>query len=324
MISRSLSVPELDSLRALYPEAVPPSDEVRAHARALLDARFEPRVRRRRWLLATAGVAAAGIAVAFALVGVGVKGGGNASAATQVLRHAAAVARRQAPLGKLGRGQFLYVKSVNAYLNTVVPADSPGFSVLVPHVREVWLGTDGGLLRETDGAPTFLTSRDRTRWIAAGRPPVASARTTETKLGPLRPLDLPADPDALYTRLKHDAAGHGDGLYEEMFTLVGDSLRETNATPAQRAALYDVAARIPGVELVGTVRDPLGRRGIAVAMRHEDDGVRETLVLDPSTGELLSEEQVALSGNSFAYPAGAVVGHATYVTRGVVVGLTRP
>ena len=316
-------MPELDSLRTHYPDPVPPSEEVRAHARALLEVRFEQRRSRRRWVFATAGLAAAGASAAV-LVSVGVNGRGDASAATRVLEHAAAAARRQAPLGKLDSGRYLYVKSVDAYLNTVVPADSPYFSVLVPHVREVWLGSNRGLLRETDGAPTFLTARDRDRWIAAGRPPLASRRPTETKLGPLRPLGLPADPDALYARLKRDATGHGDGLYEEMFTLVGDSLRETNPTPAQRAALYGVAARIPGVELVGTVRDPIGRRGIAVAMRHGEDGVRETLVVDPSTGELLSEEQVALAGNRFGYPAGAVVGHATYVTRSVVTGFTRP
>jgi RNA polymerase sigma-70 factor (ECF subfamily) len=103
-----------------------------------------------------------------------------------------------------------------------------------------------------------------------------------------------------------------------MFTLVGDALRETNATPAQRAALYEVAARIPGVELIGHVRDPVGRPGIAVAHSGKTAGIRETLILDPETSVLLSEEQVTLDGNSFGYPAGTVIGHATYVTRGVV------
>ena len=316
-------MPELDSLRRLYPDAVPPSDEVRAHARARVSRTLESPPRRRGWFVAASGLAAAATAAAL-LVGIGFNGGGDASAATRVLRHAAAVARRQAPLGRLGPGQYLYVKSVNAYLNTIAPADTPYFSVLVPHVREVWLGTADGKLRESEGAPTFLTHRDHARWIAAGRPPLTDSHPSETNLSPMRPLDLPADPDALFARLKHDATGHGDGLYEEMFTLVGDSLRETNASPAQRAALYEVAARIPGVELVGRVHDPTGRPGIAVAMRNTADGVRETLVFDPRTAELLAEESVALAGNSFGYPAGAVVGHATYVRRAIVEGFTRP
>jgi hypothetical protein len=317
---------ELDSLRALYPDPVPPSEEVRMHARALLVARLEHRAgRRRRRLVPAAGLVAAAATVAAVLVAGGLVGGsGEASAAVRVLEHAAAVARRQSPVGRLGPGEHLYVKSVDAYLDTVVPAGSPGFSVLVPHVREVWLGPGGGVLRQSDGTPSFLTAQDRARWVAAGRPPVANDRPTRTKLGPLRPLDLPTDPDAMFARLKEDATGHGDGLYEEMFTLVGDSLRETNATPAQRGALYEAAARIPGVELVGDVRDPLGRRGVGVALRNASDGVLATLVIDPTTGELLSEEQVALRGNTFGYPAGEVVGHATYVTRTVVHGFARP
>jgi hypothetical protein len=315
-------MPELDSLRRLYPQPVAASDEVRAHARARLALKLT-RTRRRRWFAAGAGLAAAGTAAAV-FVSVGPNGDGDASAATRVLRHAAAVARRQAPLGKLGPGQYLYVKSVNAYLNTIAPADSPYFSVLVPHVREVWVGDGDGKLRESEGAPTFLTTRDRDRWIAAGRPPLTDGHPSETNLSPMRPLDLPDDPDALYMRLKHDATGHGDSLYGEMFTLVGDALRETNATPAQRAALYEVAARIPGVESIGRVHDPVGRSGLAVAMRNAADGVRETLVFDPRTSELLAEESVALTGNKFGYPAGAVVGHATYVRRAIVDGFARP
>jgi hypothetical protein len=267
-----------------------------------------------------AGLAAAGAAAAVLVASGLVGGSGEASAAVRVLEHAAAVARRQSPVGRLGPGDHLYVKSVDAYLDTVVPAGSPAFSVLVPHVREVWLGPGGGLLRESDGAPSFLTAQDRGRWIAAGRPPVAGDRSTRTKLGPLRPLDLPTDPDAMYARLEQDATGHGDGLYEEMFTLVGDSLRETAATPAQRAALYQVAARIPGVELLGPVTDSAGRTGIAVAK--EDHGIRHTLIFDPQTSALLSEEQIALPGNPYGYPAGARLGYSTYLVRRIVASDT--
>ena len=42
----------------------------------------------------------------------------------------------------------------------------------------------------------------------------------------MQSLDLPTDPDGLYARLEREASGHGSGLYAEMFTLVGDNLRE--------------------------------------------------------------------------------------------------
>ncbi len=110
------------------------------------------------------------------------------------------------------------------------------------------------------------------------------------------------------------ARGHSEGTYRQMFTLVGDALRDPAATtPRQRGALYEVAARIPGVELVGSVRDRSGRDGIAVAMRNEPDGTRDTLIFDPESGALLGEEKVGLHGGF--YPAGKVVSYATYSAR---------
>ena len=138
--------------------------------------------------------------------------------------------------------------------------------------------------------------------------------------GQMQSLDLPTDPTVLYARLAKDAKGHGDGLYTEMFTLVGDNLRENFTTPAQRAALYEVAARLPGVELIGDVIDAAGRAGIAVAVVDED-GIREELVFDRTSYELLGEEQIVTSGNPFGYPAGTVIGHATYLERAVVGAL---
>ena len=76
-----------------------------------------------------------------------------------------------------------------------------------------------------------------------------------------------------------------------MFTAVGDYLRETATTPAQRAALYEVAAGIDGVELLGDVTDHAGRTGTAVAIDDPEQGVRHTLVFDPDTGVLLEERR---------------------------------
>ena len=269
---------------------------------------------RRRWLA----IPAIAVAIAASVVAVLVSGGGSdtAGAAAATLRKAASVAGLQTPLVP-GPGEFLYTKSVNAYTNTVVPVGgaATAYTYLVSHVREAWLGPNGGRLYETTSNPRFLTAKDRERWIAAGRPNLTEG-PSQNKLPPTQPLDLPSDPEALYTRLKQDARGHGAGLYREMFTLIGDSLRETAATPAQRAALYQVAARIPGVELVGTVKDSAGRPGVAVTM--SDHGIRFTLIFDPNTSALLGEEQVALEGNSYGYAPGTRVGSATYLVQKIV------
>ena len=73
-------------------------------------------------------------------------------------------------------------------------------------------------------------------------------------------------------------------------------------------------------ELIGDVIDAAGRAGIAVAVVDED-GIREELVFDRTSYELLGEEQIVTSGNPFGYPAGTVIGHATYLERAVVGAL---
>jgi hypothetical protein len=309
-------MPVLERIRELYPEAPPSTPDTRQRARLALVARMEERSPRhsKRALPLAVGLAAAAAAAVIALVGVGDDASIDARAAA-VLHDAATKAKTKRPLGK---GPVLYVKSVNAYMSTWAEA---GFSVLVPHVREIWLGPNGGLLRESSGQPEFLSEHDRKRWIAAGRPRLREGGIGTTPIEQQEPSDLPTDPDALFTRLENASRGHSEGTYREMFTLVGDAFRETNIAPAQRAALYEVAARIPGVVLVGPVTDSIGRRGVAVAMEHPSDGTRETLVIDPQTGTLLAEQDVTLEKNWYRYPAGTVVGHSTYLDTRMVGAL---
>jgi len=293
-----------------------------AQARALLGeilASPPHRVRPRRRLVVPAAAVALATATAVAvLLGGGSRGAERASAA-RVLRHAASVARARPALVP-GPGHYLYVKSVDAYLGT--DTDSPEFSFLTPHVREIWRGPDGGRVHEWSGESRFLSERDREAWVAHGSPPLRGPHASDVRIPPLRPLDLPTDPDTLYDKLERDSVGHGNSVPDEMLQLVGESLRETYASPAQRAALYSVAARIPGIELVGPVTDAVGRRGIAVARDDERAKIRYTLVFDPKTAALLAEEQVVLPGNAFGYPAGTRIGYATYVKSGIVDSAT--
>ena len=195
---------------------------------------------------------------------------------------------------------------------------------LDPKVREIWQGPTGGLIRETSAPPQFLSALDREHWIAAGRPQVSAPSSTQ-ELPPARALDLPTNPDALYAKLHDEAVGNANGTEMEMLTEVGDALRETAASPALRASLYEVAARIPGIELLGPTTDRLGRRGVAVAYSSSDAHERHELIFDPRTSALLGEEYESLDGNVFGYPGGTVTGYATYISTGVVDGRgTRP
>jgi hypothetical protein len=328
-------VPDLELLRAAAPPASPPRTEARVEARAALEQRMlglEPprRSRRRRWpLLVTAAVAASACAVALAL---SVRGDEPATAAT-ALRHAAAAAERQ-PAPPLRAGQYVYTRSSDEWMsftgggtNVDTGESSPMFGVMVPVERQVWLGPDGrGWLRQTSGEPVFLSERDRELWVAAGRPDLGD-RNEDVELRnddgpelPMATLSLTDDPDELRRDLEasldEDEKGRAAG--PRMFTAVGDYLRETATTPAQRAALYEVAAGIDGVELLGDVTDHAGRAGTAVAVDDPDQGVRHTLVFDPDTGAFLEETEVTLAANGYGYAEGVTVGRSTYLETRIV------
>jgi hypothetical protein len=268
-------------------------------------------VRRRRGRLLVAAVGLAIVGAITALVGVGTHGGENAAAA-RVLRKIAAVASARPAPKPVTRGQFRYTKSVVGYMS-----GGKGWNAVSPGVREIWLGPTGGRIHERWGKPTFPTAADRQNWIAAGRPQV-NPREDSGNIPPVAPLNLPTDPDALYAELHDRAVGHGSGTRPEMFTLVGDALRESDASPALRASLYEVAARIPGVELVGPATDRIGRHGVAVAYVDGKLHERHELIFDPRTAALLGEEYVELDGNSYGYPSGTVTGYATYVASAIV------
>jgi RNA polymerase sigma-70 factor (ECF subfamily) len=321
---------ELDLVRELYPERVA-DDAARERVRAAVAAHAAARrpLRRRRLVPAVGLVAVASAAAAASVVLLTGTSVTVSASAARLFHQAARAARQERSLAALEPGQYLYTKSVDAYLSTTGGTRPDGttweYSVLLPTTREIWLGRDGtGWLHETGGPPTWLSEHDRRAWIAHGRPDLGNG-PSDTRLAPapgvtgeMASLDLPSDPDTLYAQLKHEAEGNGNGTYPEMFTLIGDALRENYTTPAQRAALYDVAARLPGIELSGRTVDSADRPAVAVGMVSAANDARSVLLFDPTSYELLGEETTVLAGNPAGYPAGTVVGRATYLEQRVV------
>jgi len=315
---------ELDLVRELIPERASDPD---ARERVRLAVAARTYERRRSWgrprLFVPAVGLVAGAATAVVLLLAGTSATVDAAAA-RVLRQAAIAVRQQPGLAALGPDEYLYTRSTNEYLSTV-GLKSSSFSALVPNTREVWLRRDGtGWLHEVTGAPIFLSERDRHAWINAGRPSFGGGVTdtvlanTDGPNAPMASLDLPTDPDALYAQLHREAAGFGSRIYAEMFVMIGDDLRENYTTPAQRSALFEVAARLPGIQVVRGAHDAAGRAAIAVAIDDSGNHDRAALLFDPQTLALLGEQYVVLGGNAFGYPDGAVIGGSAYLEQKVV------
>ncbi len=81
-----------------------------------------------------------------------------------------------------------------------------------------------------------------------------------------------------------------------LFVKVADVLAGGDASPELRAALYRVVAGLPGIELVGEIRDPLGRPGTGVAMTYSSSGstIRTVMIFDPETSHLLATEDILM------------------------------
>jgi len=283
--------------------------------------------RRRAGSIAAAAVVAGAVVSAGALLSPGSPVGPMPAAAAAVLRHLADVAATQPASVVPGPGQYLYVDSQQANLDRT-GGSGASYAVLLPEERQIWIGTDGsGRLRQTYGTPSFLTAKDHAAWVAAGSPALPGGAPMDDSFGPGGLVDgptdvtkLPTDPSALGIAISRMSSGAPAPA--EVFTRIGDLLRETDASPALRAALYRVAAELPGVELLGSVTDHVGRAGIGVA--YTAHGTQDELIFDPRTSALLGEQStVTGAGTGLDVAPGTVVGWAAYL-RYAVVDTTGP
>jgi hypothetical protein len=106
-------------------------------------------------------------------------------------------------------------------------------------------------------------------------------------------------------------------LAADYVDIVGGTLGDMPCTPALGAAFYRVLATTPGVVALGPKTDALGRHGEAVAST-DRNGIREELLIDPSTGRLLERRLIATHRTWTGLRAGTTLGVDTYVAAGVV------
>lgn len=339
---------EIELLRQMRAALPPARSEKRAVARAALMTRIDGSAqptrsrmtrpwRRPRLTLAAAGVALAALLVALPI---GILGGGGKvePAVARVLHQAAEVAAAQEPVAP-GRGQYLYTRSKDAYLRAFAhdPAcghscDASGtWSLLVPSERESWVSFHDSLrgrVRTVSGKPRFVSAGQRATWVAAGSPPISPpGRVEDSAVSgsgmPFDPAELPTDPAELREMLEAREIPGIDGPpgEAETFVLIGDMLRGTYLPSALRAAIYELTAELPGVELLGEVEDPVGRAGLGIAYTDERRGTTHELIFDPGTSALLGErDSIARSGGAHGFdaPLGTTIGYAAYLESKVV------
>ncbi|MFH8336842.1 CU044_5270 family protein [Streptomyces sp. AM6-12] len=281
-----------------------------------------PPVRRPRLLLRPALFApAAALALAGALTA-GAVLGGNGGARGDAARHAAGDMRPAAALlhrisdaaadhgaPTVRDDQFVYTRE------KVRGADvTSGRAVVGPlQDRETWMAqrpgplhrlglmrTDGETLPinaelgDTKGTPAGL-SRPTYRWLAS----------------------LPTDPDKLlaylYAKTPATAGRERDqAVFEQIGGLLGGVM-----PPRTAAALYQAAARIPGVDRSPRARDAIGRQGLGIVRDDKRYGVRTEWVFDTEDYSFLGSRSYLTRNTSYG-KAGTLLSSTAELAHAVV------
>ena len=182
------------------------------------------------------------------------------------------------------------------------------FGVRQTTITETWVDrTTWHGVRRVSTKPSFPTARDRAAWRAAGSPSqdrlfgraaVGTSRNVDGErfyvmdfaalqkaTGALHPdTALPTDPTSVIQLMRRLNLDLGVGA----LMLPGE---DPLLTPAQRAAIFKALPRVPGVRVLGTRRDALGRPGVAIAIPWRGHGVWVTLY-DPRTSRMLADGAV--------------------------------
>lgn len=249
---------------------------------------------RRRWVLATGAVTVAVAAVVIAVLALLPAGGGGPSNAAAALNRLANLVATQSLTPQ--PGQYLYFGSEGENAAFLEACET-----LHIDRRETWIGTDGsGLIRETFEPGQFTSPADRATCLGllrkygkASDVPFELSRHSGSdwyapqclSLEPRNNLDwtsLSSDPQVLLQQITQGEVRHTPA---EEFSDIEAFLHETDAPPAARAKLLRAVGVIPGVELLGTVRDHAGRPGIGFSLPSQGE-----LIFDAKTGQLLGEQ----------------------------------
>ena len=275
--------------------------------RLLSQIRYEPHRRVHYAKSISVGVAAAAIAVGVVTQGLLSLGSSAPSAAAAEFHRLSAIAAAAINTGPPAPGQYQFTDSVSkteASLNM----DSPQTTINIFYDlhRQIWIGTDGsGRIAESTSNVSFATATDRMHWLALGSPSLFGAGLVTNQSfgpqglsdGPTNLWNLPTDTATLASQISSRTIEGGPPGTQEDFVQIGDLLRETDAPPALRAALFQVASNLPGIRLLGLVTTQTGQAGIGIAMPMPNASLDE-LIFDPTTSALLGEQVVTNSDDA--------------------------
>jgi len=184
---------------------------------------------------------------------------------------AAVAAGGPAMLQHAGHGKYLYVLDIE--LKGAPPGG--GTSMACGSViRQEWLARDGSG-RQVGLEPGCSTQKGFTQsWSRIGNN--INVNYFAWRGLPTKPARLEA---AIVKRFEGGTAN------DAMTFLIATSILNIAAPPSMRSAVFRMLARLPNVQYLGKVTDPLGRTGDTIGLVREPDDL--VAMFDPKTGQVL-------------------------------------
>lgn len=184
-------------------------------------------------------------------------------------------------------GALVYVRLHQWFGDTTVGADNVGRTTQRVFIEESWYADDGSATTITSAFPPGTAS-------PGPGVPGAELRREEQRAGTWHnrfPGQPSSDPPTLAGQLDQVQPGRV-GAQARMRAL-GSIAREYTLPCGVRVAALLVLAQAPAVWR-GEATDKAGRTGVAISIDSTDGITRDTLILDPATGVLLTHEETVL------------------------------
>lgn len=304
---------ELTLLRSTRDDTLEPSDQARQTARAhLLDRardlriakprrlpRRRPAIARVAWSIAAVAAVTAGVVV----IGNLGQSAPPASAAQRLLRHAAAETIKYSdPVA--GPGQYLHLRQASRWNSCSggeldVERDGQMVHTQVPYVcepyddiRDIYVPSDpsGDWVQHWVRSDTSdLPGASQTVRVPGGKTDKINIRREYDV-----PSGIPTDGDAAFRWIDEQYDGSSLNRDEADFVRITDILRSGFVPAAQRAALLEALAKVPGVTATDGVANLDGVKGVAIGRSEPArQGARQEIIIDPNTGLVLGERMLA-------------------------------
>jgi hypothetical protein len=243
-----------------------------------------------------------------------------------VLIHEATLAAAQEPLVP-GPGQLLYVQTTSGSISGA-GLKTAMWNYYVQDVTQEWTSPWGinASVTFATGQPQFLTEADRSAWLAAGSPPIEIGGGGSLPAVYYDVTDLPTDSSqmASYIAIRTQIPGGSNPRPVSQFDVATQFLIH-GASSAQRAALFQYMATLPGVKNLGVTQAlGSGKSGETLAVLGTQ-GRQVEVVIDSSTTEILEQRVVVSDPDQLGaglYPPSMQTGETLSYTDFVYAGIT--